>query len=212
MKVVIWDWNGTLLNDIAIGIEAMNILLRRRNLPLLTEEYYKQVFTFPVKDYYASIGFDFDAEPFEKPAIEYMDEYFKLLPQATLYDGTKQLLCWISKQNVKQIIMSAMEQEALEKSVDHLEITDCFEEICGCSNHYANGKIGQSVDLMARLGIEPDDVLFVGDTLHDSEVAEKIGCRCVLMAHGHQSAQRLETSGNMVFANFIELREWMESL
>ena len=212
MKIVIWDWNGTLLDDVQIGIEAMNILLRRRQLPLLTVERYKRLFTFPVKDYYAAIGFDFDAEPFEKPAIEYMDEYFRLMPQATLYKGTKELLDWLNGQNVKQIIMSAMEQEALEKSVAELGITNCFSDICGCSNHYANGKVEQCQLMMRKLNIQPADVLFVGDTLHDKEVADKIGCRCVLMAHGHQSRNRLETSGCTVLDNFGELRRWIEKI
>lgn len=210
MKIIIWDWNGTLLDDVQIGIEAMNILLRRRGLPLLTVERYKQEFTFPVKDYYAAIGFDFDAEPFEKPAIEYMDEYFKLLPQASLFMGTKELLDWLNSRGVKQIIMSAMEQEALEKSVADLGITSCFSDICGCSNHYANGKVEQCQEMMRQLNIQPDEVLFVGDTLHDKEVADKIKCSCVLMSHGHQSRNRLETSGCPVLGDFGELRRWIE--
>lgn len=212
MKIVIWDWNGTLLDDLQIGIEAMNILLRRRGLPLLTVERYKRLFTFPVKDYYAAIGFDFNAEPFEKPAIEYMDEYFKLLPQATLHKGTKELLDWLNNRGVKQMILSAMEQDALEKSVADLGITDCFSDICGCSNHYANGKVEQSLDMMNRLNIKSSEALLVGDTLHDSEVAGKIGCQCVLMAHGHQSADRLADAGNTVIADFTELREWLGNL
>lgn len=48
---IIWDWNGTLLDDVDIVIEAMNRLLKRRNMPLLDYYTYKKIFTFPVKDY-----------------------------------------------------------------------------------------------------------------------------------------------------------------
>lgn len=209
-KIVIWDWNGTLLDDVKIGIEAMNILLKKRRLPLLTTEHYKQVFTFPVKDYYQTIGFDFDKEPFEIPAIEYMDRYFELMPQAPLHKNTIPMLEWLKQQGVTQVIMSAMEQEALQNSVNALSITNYFASVCGCSNHYANGKVEQSLQMMQQLGIEQSEALFVGDTLHDYEVSEKIGCKCVLMAHGHQSSDRLKQKCDVVLENFDELKFWLE--
>ena len=68
-KHIIWDWNGTLLDDVDIVIDCMNSLLKKRNLPLLHVDKYKDIFTFPVKDYYSQLGFDFTTEPFEKTGI-----------------------------------------------------------------------------------------------------------------------------------------------
>ena len=79
---IIWDWNGTLLNDVDICVKSMNHLLEKRNLPLLDINRYKTVFGFPVKDYYAKIGFDFTKENFEIPANEYMDWFHFYLPEA----------------------------------------------------------------------------------------------------------------------------------
>lgn len=45
---LVWDWNGTLLNDVGTGAAIMNVMLERRGLPLLTEERYQEIFTFPV--------------------------------------------------------------------------------------------------------------------------------------------------------------------
>ena len=56
---IIWDWNGTLLNDRWLCVEAINQALNKRNLPMLTEGKYKDVFSFPVEDYYKKVGFDF---------------------------------------------------------------------------------------------------------------------------------------------------------
>ena len=72
-KGIIWDWNGTLLNDTKLAVESMNKILLKRGLPVLTVERYKHVFTFPVRDYYQSVGFDFDKEPFEIPAMEFIE-------------------------------------------------------------------------------------------------------------------------------------------
>ena len=72
---VIWDWNGTLLNDAGLAVETMNHMLERRGMPILSVDGYKSVFTFPVKDYYQKIGFDFQTEPFEVPASEFIVGY-----------------------------------------------------------------------------------------------------------------------------------------
>ena len=62
---VIWDWNGTLLDDNWLCVEVMNTLLSSRNLPLLTLERYRDIFDFPVKNYYEKLGFNFKKESFE---------------------------------------------------------------------------------------------------------------------------------------------------
>jgi phosphoglycolate phosphatase len=77
VKLIIWDWNGTLLNDVSVCVEAMNEMLSERNLTILNDSTYRNVFTFPVKNYYQKLGFDFDQEPFEIPAMQFMDLYRK---------------------------------------------------------------------------------------------------------------------------------------
>lgn len=44
---IIWDWNGTLLNDADLAVQTMNQLLERRGLQVLSVDDYKSVFTFP---------------------------------------------------------------------------------------------------------------------------------------------------------------------
>ena len=61
-KSIIWDWNGTLLNDAELALFSINVMLKKRLLPTLSLPEYKQVFNFPVKDYYLRIGFDFEKE------------------------------------------------------------------------------------------------------------------------------------------------------
>ena len=53
-KNVVWDWNGTLLNDVKVGVNTLNDMLGRRGLPLLSVEDYKEKFGFPVKQYVLS--------------------------------------------------------------------------------------------------------------------------------------------------------------
>ena len=57
-KHIIWDWNGTLLDDTWLCVEGINQALIKRNLTPISEDRYREVFTFPVRDYYKKLGFD----------------------------------------------------------------------------------------------------------------------------------------------------------
>ena len=63
-KHIIWDWNGTLLNDLTLCVDLLNVSLEKRKLPEMTEEKYRKKFLFPIKTFYESIGFDFSKEDF----------------------------------------------------------------------------------------------------------------------------------------------------
>ena len=60
-RCIVWDWNGTLLNDVQAAFSAMNAMLSRRGLPLMESlAQYRELFTFPVRQYYAAAGLDLD--------------------------------------------------------------------------------------------------------------------------------------------------------
>ncbi len=186
-----WDWNGTLLDDVDIVIDAMNSLLKRRKLPLLDMERYKDLFTFPVKNYYARLGFDFSLEPFEELATEYISEFNSNKYLFKLHPGAGEVLGFIHGMGISQSILSASQEQELIEAVNRLNISDFFIRIAGLNNHYAISKVDRGKDLLAELGLEPDEVLLIGDTVHDYEVAKEIGCGCLLIYNGHQSYQRI---------------------
>jgi phosphoglycolate phosphatase len=195
---IIWDWNGTLLNDVDIAVDSINHLLHDRNLELLTREKYLEVFTFPVQDYYEMIGFDLKAEPFEIPAFQFISIYNKVVEQCGLHEEVVPLLTRLREMGYRQFILSAMEQQYLEKTVTDNGINHYFEDLCGLSNNYAVSKVENGMSLINKRALHPDTTLMVGDTIHDFEVAQAMGCNCVLIANGHQSKERLLTTGTQV--------------
>ena len=202
---IIWDWNGTLLDDVDIVIDSINKLLLDRNLVPLNLERYLDVFTFPVQNYYERIGFDLKNEPFEIPAFQFITIYNKAVEACSLHNEVVLLLSRLCDRGYRQFILSAMEQQQLEKTVSDNGITHFFEDLCGLDNHYAMSKIENGKLLISKRGLNPERTLMVGDTIHDYEVAKAIGCNCVLVAKGHQSKERLLRSGAKVVDNLNEI-------
>lgn len=194
-KAIIWDYNGTLLNDLSIGVECINRMLTKRGLPLLTTESYRDVFTFPVKKYYELVGFDFSTEDWDKAANEFIDHYTSLLPESSIFPEAMQLLSHFSTNGKKQFILSAMEQNMLNQSTQTENIRKYFDEISGIDNIYASSKIENGLKLIENHQLQADEVCLLGDTTHDYEVAKELGCQCILVAAGHQSIDKLIKTG-----------------
>lgn len=209
---IIWDWNGTLLDDVDICIRSMNQMLRKRNLPLLLPDRYRDVFTFPVQEYYTKIGFDFDAEPWDIAAVEFIDHYLMALPQCGLTEGAKDQLDHFRQQGYQQAIVSAMQHDALVKSVESLDILPYFDFIGGIGDHYGAGKIENARAFLDTQSLDPSRVVLIGDTLHDAEVANELSCKCILYTKGHQSVQRLGKTGLPMVHHLEELTALLPAL
>jgi len=199
IKQVIWDWNGTLLNDVKMCVGVMNVMLDKYSLPTLSCEKYKQIFDFPVKDYYARLGFDFEIQAFEKVGLEFMDGYFKELPNSPLFPEVNQILEELKSMGINQLVLSAMEHDALENSLTDKGIRSFFSKVQGIDNHLANGKEELAKGLLTSSGYSAKESLLIGDTIHDLHVSQSIGSSCVLISNGHFSKERLLKQHDLVF-------------
>ncbi len=202
---ILWDWNGTLLDDVEISRSILNTMLSRRNLPTVSPERYRDIFMFPVEEYYRLAGFDFSKEPYPLIAQEYIDAYPIASRNASLVPGAARIVERFAAAGLRQTIVSACETTALRKQVASFGLTRFFDGIFGAGDGYGGGKIEVARAWLAQTGSADTDAIFVGDTLHDCETACAIGCRPVLFAGGHQSRSRLESSGEQVIDRLEEL-------
>ncbi len=206
-KTIIWDWNGTLLDDLDLSIQSVNILLKDRRLPLLTAERYKEIFGFPVIDYYVKAGFDFSQEPFEIPARQYVKLYAAGEDDLKLFPDAIETLNFFKENDFQQIVLSAMKDDNLKKMIHKAGISHFFNGIFGIKDNYAREKVTLGKQVVENLDLNPEKCLLIGDTLHDAEVAEQCGFDYVLYCGGHVSRQRLETKNRPLINSLSELKE-----
>lgn len=186
IDLIIWDWNGTLLNDVNICVEAMNQILKKYNYKEISTDKYRKIFTFPVKDYYIKAGFVFENHPFEIVGKEFIDIYSEKFKNCTLQENTVDILSQIQSKGIKQTIISARENDALQEDIKTHKIGKYFDEIIGISNHYANGKEQLFETFLSKNKLNKENILLIGDTIHDCEIAEKFGLNFIQYSKGHQ--------------------------
>ena len=211
---IIWDWNGTLFNDVELCAGIMNMLLTQESLPNISIQKYKSIFTFPVVDYYKIAGHTFEKTSFEVLGKQFMDEYEVRKNDCKLFPGVSRLLAEIKSKNIQQHLLSAYEQNNLNNILEHFGIINYFQFIVGLDNIYAGGKshLAQDLAMKIRSNGSTGNILLIGDTIHDYEVAKEIDSDCILLSHGHQDEERLLQIGIPVVKDIKELSNMLKEL
>lgn len=197
-KIVIWDFNGTILDDLAICLHTLNQMLGRRGLPEVSAAGYLADFDFPVQDYYSHLGFDFSREPFAELAAEYMTTYQPASFSCPLKPGVREALAGLQAQGVDQVLLSATRRDFLLEQIRHFDLESHFAEILGLDDIFGRSKLSLACGWLEERGHEPSRLLLVGDTMHDYIVAKALRCRCVLVSGGHNAKDRLARTGATV--------------
>lgn len=213
-ELLIWDWNGTILDDAEVCKTIANTMLEERGIPTLPDmDAYRAVFGFPIKAYYEKMGYRFgpEDEPYESVADEFIVWYDRLYRTSVLRPGIVAFLDTMKGEGYRQVLLSATRYDQLVEQVAAFgSVGDRFEQKLGLTDHYAFSKAALARAFIEREGIPRERALFIGDTDHDFEVSSAIGCPCVLLEGGHQSRERLLKTGVPVLRDLSELGNYLE--
>lgn len=206
-KSVIWDFNGTLIDDLDLVVRSVNMQLAKRNLPSLTVPAYRDVFGFPVEAYYRRIGVNFENEAMADLSADFFAVYGPALKDCPLHDGVIETMQRFKSIKLRQFVLSAMEEEMLRSMIEHLGIDGYFDGVYGLAHLEGDSKFSRGRDLLLDFEIDPGTTLLIGDTDHDAEVAKALELSVVLISRGHQSSERLRETGCTVYESYRELSQ-----
>jgi phosphoglycolate phosphatase len=204
---VLWDWNGTLLNDVALCYDLLNQLLTEHGYAPVEGgiEAYRRLFRFPVQAYYQDAGFDFSRHSFSQLAQRYMELYLPQCLTCSLQPNAQRVLQQLRAQGVRQIILSASQANHLAQQVEHFGLTASFDKLLGLGDIYAKSKVDIGRQWLQQSGADPRCITMIGDSVHDYEVAQALNVHCVLFDGGHQTHAALAATDAPVIHQLDEL-------
>lgn len=202
---VIWDFNGTLLDDAGLCWRITNDQLIGDGRDPIPFDQYLSWIEYPIQIFYDRLGYHLSPEEFEQASEDYDRIYRSRLHEAGLQQGIPEVLQTLREAGLSQSILSAYHQGGLDEAVESLGIGEFFIDIVGLSDKLGGSKVQNALDWLARRGLRPEDMVMVGDTLHDAEVTVALGCDCVLFSGGHNDRTRLVESGMTVIDHMAEL-------
>ena len=190
------------------GMDSTNQMLSERGMREIADlDEYREIFDFPIKEYYRALGFDFEVEPYEVLAPLWVDIYNERSKESSVVEGVLPTSKKVRELGMCQVVFSATEREMLLRQMGELGIRECFDEVIGLDNIHAESKLH-----LAKRWREanPDaKILYVGDTLHDAENAKALGADCLLFTGGHQSRNRLSKTGCTLIDSIEQILEYV---
>ncbi len=212
-KHIIWDWNGTLLNDAGLSVEIFNEMLENSGREKISIEEYQNNFCFPVSEFYRKYGFRIDNDEFSRISKFYIESYNSRCFECELREGIRNFLEEAKSAGITQSILSAYEKSCLKSAVRYYGIEKYFIRIDGLDNIYAESKLslglGMIEELKSSQELCKEEIILIGDTTHDNEVAKALGIKSVLMLGGHNSPNKLKGTRIPVFNGVKELEEYI---
>jgi phosphoglycolate phosphatase len=209
VTTVVWDWNGTLINDLMQTVAVTDAALEALGHQPIGLQHYQAIFSLPITEYYCHLPLhpkDYDAF-----TALFLHNYAAYRPSLQLYSGAHDLLQGMHQRGIRHVILSAYTQHALTDWIDSLGIGDYIDAIFGAKSGVGGGcKQARGRELVAQMGLDPGGCVYVGDTVHDAQVALNLGMRPLLLGCGHNSIKRLRAvSGGHVFSDFTLLKQAM---
>lgn len=193
-KYIIWDWNGTIVDDVGIALDAVNDMLREQKRPEITLEEYRRAMDTPILRFYEHF-FDMKETDFEWITERFQSYYESHKGQLDLHEGVKELLESCRQQGCHQIVLSSSATGIIQYYAELFGVSDYFEAVLGADDLLAAGKIQRAVEYFEQNKIPRDETVLIGDSVHDFEVSHTLGIDCVLMSGGHQDLQSLQACG-----------------
>jgi len=202
---IVWDWNGTLIDDTWLCHEIANFQLAGRGKPALSFEEYRRRLRFPIKEFMIEVGLVEPGAAHDTQSHDFHRVYIERRLECALHPGAEAVLSSVRDSGMSQSILSAHPQPLLDFGVDHYNLREHFTDVVGQPDSLVQSKVSLACEWLAQSGLTPASMLMVGDTDHDYEVAQAMGVDCVLIPNGVQDRSRLEAVGAKLLPSISDL-------
>lgn len=205
-KVIIWDFNGTLIDDIGAALASVNDMLTRRNLPVINMEQYASYVDTPIIKFYEHIFDDLYSMDFSEIAKEFNQGYENHLQPDAVMQGAEEVLEFLNSKGKLQTVISATHIDKVKNRLSEFGLTGYFDRLLAHTNLIAEDKTHLAIDYFAEKGIEAKDAVVIGDCVADWQMARTLGCDCILTTRGHQTRREFAVTNATIIDSLVELK------
>ena len=207
---LIWDFNGTIIDDARLCCEAYNYVLGLHGKPGITQDHLAKIWNLPVRGFFANFDFENLDQVIDLLCEQFHDFYAARWHACEIQPGVPQLLDYVRQRSFGQAVLSGHPHDYLVEMLQHFELYSEFMSVRGVDTIVAVDKIQVGRDMMKDLQWNPAETLIVGDSTFDFDTAEALGIGCVLVARGIQSRERLVAVGAPVFDSLSDFLNALE--
>jgi phosphoglycolate phosphatase-like HAD superfamily hydrolase len=193
---VVWDWNGTLVDDLPIVVESVNAALAAIGESPIDEDDYRRYFTRPVDQFYVRL-LKRPISDHEWSTLDrvFHEQYNTALERVPLAGDAVAAIGDVAARGWTQSILSMWWEEDLTACVERRGLADRMTLVQGNRNDAGGEKAAHLIQHLSELDADAGAVVMIGDSLDDAAAAGVAGTACVLYDGGSHYRTHLEDAG-----------------
>jgi|SRR3989338_3074349 len=204
IKLIVFDWNATILADTAACFAADKHIIRMFGGERIDLKTYSNTVCHPFVDYYVSRGCNrkLILRNRTKLAKEFHRFYRQRSKHARTRRGARAVLSWVKNQGIPAIILSNHTQHGVRLQLKRLRLEPFFGDILAHSEvdammhyHGTTSKHARLMEYLTRNRVKHSEILLIGDSPEEMEIGKKIGAVTVGLTGGYYAEWRLREKG-----------------
>lgn len=203
-ETIVWDFNGTIIDDVNAAVGAVNDMLIKRSQPTIDVIRYRSEVDIPISRFYDKVFLPGTID-FSDAIVEFDSGYDKYLSDDPVMPGALQMLCRFKSMGKHQIIVSASNIEKVTNQLSKYSLLEYFDKVLARSDYNVEDKTYLAQNYFREKEINPDTSVVIGDCVADWQMSRGLCCDCILTTNGHQSREDLEATDAVVIDNLTEL-------
>ncbi len=193
---IVWDWNGTLLNDLELVVSSVSSSISRHGLGAIDADGYRDHFTRPVRNFYdALFGRPVDDMEWSDLNKTFHDLYYEAVDDAELASGAVDALRTARTLGWSQSLLSMSTESRLVPTVEAHGIDEFFRLISGLKHPTGDVKSTYLKEHLRQLQVLPGSAVVIGDTPDDHDAAVSVGSKSILYDGGSHHRDVLDDVG-----------------
>ena len=201
---VVWDWNGTLVEDLPIVVESVNAALDAIGEVSITEDDYRAYFTRPVGQFYERLlERSISADEWDTLDRVFHNQYRDALDRVPLAIDAMEAIDAVRARGWSQSILSMWWEDELLDVVARHGLVDRMALVQGNVNDPGGEKARHLLTHVSTLGLDVGSVVMIGDSIDDAVAAGVVGAACVLYDGGSHHLDDLEDVGVPVSESLV---------
>ena len=178
IKNIVFDWSGTLLDDIECTFITTNSLLKHFDKPPITKQQYRQQFQIPVAKFYAKILPGISMSVIDQL---FYRQYNDAIQQMPLFDYVENLLQLLIIRGCRLFVLSTLNSKLLESELKRRGLSTMI--VYGSSSD----KVADLKQLMSKHNCSTNDTIMIGDTEHDVQAGLVNKVKTIACCYGYSS-------------------------
>lgn len=198
IKLVAFDWNGTIFADTKAILEGVNRVLELFNIKPTSLINFQRHFDVPVRNTYIALGIPIEKVDKRKSEIAkvFHSSYEPRVAKVRTRAWVRELLAWLSSRNIRSVIFSNHIDEPIRKQLRRLNLEHYFSTVLANSHletaFKERAKQNRLENFLKSHNLAAEEILIVGDTIEEIEIGKKLGVLTAAITHGNCSIIRLK--------------------